>query len=205
VTMKSLAIRLSLFSVALAALQFLTAIAFPAGIPPEIVRLDAYLDSRTNIIYLGDSTLSLPAGQVTTGEILQEMLPDCSVGEIAHPAYNLDLYLHYVRYIVRSAHPPDIVIVPINMRSFSPEWDKRPGYQFEEEKKALAFGPFLSRALWRPLEVSGAFEQDDAGSAACAAEPERLSAGRSGRGQATLTGRFRTVGKSGGALSSLQS
>ena len=156
--MRKLVAGLSLFILVLAFLQVLTVVAFPVEIPPEILRLEEYLASHRNIVYLGDSTLSFPAGEVTTGTILQENLPECSVGEIAHPAYNLDLYLHYVRYIARSAHPPHIIVVPINMRSFSPEWDMRPGYQFEKEKTALTLGLFLSRVLWRPLETFGVLD-----------------------------------------------
>jgi len=155
--MRNWSIRLSIFALVLAVAQVLVAGLFPAEIPPEIVRLDAYLADGVEVIYFGDSTLTYPLGQVTTGEILQEMLPNTTVGQIAHPAYNLDLYLHYVRYILRAPRRPRVVIVPINMRSFSPEWDMRPGYQFEEEKKTLALGPVLARILARPLAILGAF------------------------------------------------
>ncbi|MFN2242025.1 MAG: lipase family protein [Anaerolineae bacterium] len=161
--MRNWSIRLSIFALVLAVAQVLVASLFPAEIPPEITRLDAYLADGVDVIYFGDSTLTYPLGQVTTGEILQEMLPNATVGQIAHPAYSLDLYLHYVRYILGSPRGrlrptrPDVIIVPINMRSFSPEWDMRPGYQFEEEKKTLALGPVLARILSRPLAIFGAF------------------------------------------------
>jgi dienelactone hydrolase len=156
--MKSLAVRLLAFILLLALLQFTVSSVFPVEIPQEILHAQKYLSDQVDIIYLGDSTLSLPAGEVTTGEILQEMLPGYTVGEVSHAAYNLDLYLHYVRYIIRSVHRPQVIIIPINMRSFSPEWDLRPGYQFEKEKKMLTLGPFFSRILSRPLETFGVFE-----------------------------------------------
>jgi len=155
--MKDFAIKLSGFTFFLVLLQILVSIVFPAEIPPEIVRLDEYLADGVDIVYFGDSTLSLPEGEVTTGEILQELLPDYVVGEISHPAYGLDLYLNYVRYIVRSNYHPDTIIVPINMRSFSPEWDMRPAYQFEGETKILTLGVPLSRMFSRPLKVFGLF------------------------------------------------
>jgi dienelactone hydrolase len=170
--MRNWTIRLSIFLLLLAVAQVLVSSLYPAEIPPEILRLDAYLADRADVIYFGDSTLTYPLGQVTTGEILQEMLPNRTVGEIAHPAYNLDLYLHYTKYILRSARGqpalsrskglrptrPRVIIMPINMRSFSPEWELRPGYQFEEVKKTLALGPLLSRILSRSLEILGAFQ-----------------------------------------------
>ena len=116
------------------------------------------MSDKVDIVYLGDSTLSFPLGEVTTGEILQEMLPAHDIGEISHPAYNLDVYLHYIRHIIRSSHRPHVVILPINMRSFSPEWDMRPGYQFEQVKKTLILGPVFSHMLSRPLKTFGFFE-----------------------------------------------
>jgi pimeloyl-ACP methyl ester carboxylesterase len=156
--MKDFAIKLSGFTFFLVLLQILVSMVFPAEIPPEIVRLDEYLADGVDIVYFGDSTLSLPEGEVTTGEILQELLPDYMVGQISYPAYGLDLYLNYVKYIVRSNHHPDTIIVPINVRSFSPEWDMRPAYQFERETKILTLGVPLSRMLFRPLKVFGLFD-----------------------------------------------
>jgi len=156
--MKTLATRASFLVLVLAILQVLTTAAFPVDLPPEILRLDADLAENASIVYLGDSTITLPAGEVTTGEILKEMLPECTVAEIAHPAYNLHLYQYYVRHIVHSANPPRVIVVPVNMRSFSPEWDRRPGYQFVEEKVVLTLGPLLSQVLWRPMQAFGGFE-----------------------------------------------
>ena len=156
--MKDFAIKLSGFTFFLVLLQILVSIVFPAEIPPEIVRLDESLADGVDIVYFGDSTLSLPEGEVTTGEILQELLPDYVVGEVSYPAYGLDSYLNYVKYIVRSNHHPDTIIVPINMRSFSPEWDMRPAYQFEKETKILTLGVPLSRMFFRPLKVFGLFD-----------------------------------------------
>ena len=158
--MRGFAVRLGAFALLLVVLQFLVSVAFPAPIPKEIVRLEEHLEAGADVIYLGDSTLLYPAGEVTTGEIVQEMLPDHRVAEVSHPAYSLDLYLSFVRYIVRQERRPRTIVLPINMRSFSPEWDRRPGYQFEKEKKVLFLGPDLARVLARPLEVLGAFEPD---------------------------------------------
>ena len=156
--MKTIAAKLAAFGLVLALLQFLVSSVFPAEIPQEVLLLDQDLSDGVDIVYLGDSTLTLPVGEVTTGEILQEMLPGHKVGEIAHPAYNLDLYLHYVRYMLRGSRRPQAIIVPVNMRSFSPEWDLRPGYQFDKVKKTLDLGLFVSRILGRPLEIFGFYE-----------------------------------------------
>jgi hypothetical protein len=77
------------------------------------VQFDRYLAEGVDVLYLGDSTLMLPVGEVTTGEILQELLPDRTIGQVAHPAYGLDLFYDYVAYMDRhggtapDAHRPD--------------------------------------------------------------------------------------------------
>lgn len=158
-------LKLSIFAAALLAAQLLIAKLYPPELPAEILRLQDYLDHNVEVIYLGDSTLTYPLDQITTAELLQELLPDYTIGQVAHPAYNLDLYRAYVDYIVRQETKPQIVIIPINLRSFSPEWDRRPGYQFEREQAVLTYGLTMAGIFYRPLAALGGFEpvisQDD--------------------------------------------
>ncbi|MGC9395368.1 MAG: lipase family protein [Anaerolineae bacterium] len=130
---------------------------FPASLPAEIVQFDRYLDQGVDVLYLGDSTLLLPFGEVTTGEILQELLPDRRVGQVAHPAYGLDLYHDYTAYVDRHGNWSTTLVLPVNLRSFSPAWDMRPAFQFEKESKILALGLPRARLFLRPLEVFGFF------------------------------------------------
>ena len=129
----------------------------PASLPEEVVRFDRYLAQGVDVLYLGNSTLILPVGEVTTGEILQELLPERQVGQVAHPAYGLDLFYDYAAYMHQHGEAPQSLVVPINLRSFSPAWDKRPAYQFEKERKVLAMGLPWARLFLRPLEVFGFF------------------------------------------------
>jgi hypothetical protein len=131
---------------------------FPASLPAEIVQFDRYLTEGVDVLYFGDSTLILPVGEVTTGEILQEFLPDRRIGQVAHPAYSLDLFYDYVVYMDRHGEWPDTLVMPVNMRSFSPAWDMRPSYQFEKERKILAMGLSSARLFLRPLEIFGFFQ-----------------------------------------------
>ena len=75
--------------------------------------------------------------------MLQDIVTEYSLREIPHPAYNLDIFLEYCKYIVKHKNRPIGIIIPINMRSFSPEWDKRPEYQFVKEKMILKGGIYL--------------------------------------------------------------
>jgi acetyl esterase/lipase len=57
----------------------------------------------------------------------------------------------------RHGGAPQTLVLPINLRSFSPAWDRRPAFQFEEEHRILTMGLPWARLLFRPLEVFGFF------------------------------------------------
>lgn len=122
-------------------------------------RLKTFLKKEKDIIYFGDSTLyTVGRGDKDKrdlGHMVDDMLPQYSVGEISHAAYHIDLYLEYCRYIVKQKYHPSIIIIPINMRSFSPDWDMRPQYQFEREKIILKGGllKHLVLMFYKPLRV----------------------------------------------------
>jgi hypothetical protein len=150
-------LKIPVFMLLLALGHGVVSMLFPPSLPAEIVEFDRYLAEGVDVLYLGDSTLMLPVGEVTTGEILQELLPDRRIGQIAHPAYGLDLFCDYVAYMDRRGTWPRTLVVPVNIRSFSPAWDMRPAYQFEKERKILALGLPWARLLFRPLEIFGYF------------------------------------------------
>ena len=150
-------VKASVFLVLLVVVHSGISMLFPASLPAEVVQFDRYLAQGVDLLYLGDSTLLLPVGEVTTGEILQELLPDRRVGQVAHPAYGLDLFYDFAAHMDRHGASPDTLVLPINLRSFSPAWDMRPAYQFEKERRILAMGLPWARLLVRPLEAFGFF------------------------------------------------
>lgn len=138
---------------------------YPAEVPEPILHFQSLLDQGAEILYFGDSTLWHPEGSQTTAAMLQELLPARKVGELSHAAYGMDVYRGYINFMLRQGYRPALVIIPINMRAFSPEWDQRPSYQFTQEKRVLALGLPLARAFGRPLNLFGGYEpaitQDD--------------------------------------------
>ncbi|MCB0208414.1 MAG: hypothetical protein KDJ52_03770 [Anaerolineae bacterium] len=156
--MRTFLIKLLIFMAVVVVLQVVTSALYPPDLPTEIMQLDHHLQTGADVIYLGDSTLMYPLGEITTGDILQEVLPDHTVGQVAHPAYNAELYRAYAGYLARQDAPPKIVIIPINLHSFSPEWDRRPTYQFESEKAVLTYGSLLSTLFYRPAATFGLFD-----------------------------------------------
>ena len=151
-------LKTSLFLVLLVVVHSGISFLFPASPPPEIVEFDRHLAQGVDLLYLGDSTLILPVGEVTTGEIVQELLPDRQVGQVAHPAYGLDVFSDYAAHMDRHGASPQTLVLPINLRSFSPAWDRRPAYQFTKVRRILAMGHPWARLLLRPLEAFGFFQ-----------------------------------------------
>lgn len=156
--MRAFVIKTLLFALIVVAGQVAIAQVRPAEIPETILQLQDHLANNTDIIYLGDSTVWYPTGSQTTAEMLQALLPEQTVGEVSHGAYHLDLYLGFAAYINSQPARPETVIIPINMRSFSPGWDQRPTYQFDEEQFVLWAGVPMAQILGTPLDVFGTFD-----------------------------------------------
>lgn len=159
--MKPFLAKLAMLLLTLLILQILVGFLYPMEIPPEIVKFRELLTNEVEILYFGDSTVWHPRGSQTIPAMLQEYLTDRTVGEISHAAYNLDLYEYYVRGLVdatvESNYRPALVIIPINLHSFSPEWDRRPEYQFAEEKQVLDYGITVARLFGRPWTIFGGY------------------------------------------------
>ncbi|MCP4154851.1 MAG: hypothetical protein GY757_44425, partial [bacterium] len=102
------------------------------------------LKEKTDIIYLGDSTIcsrgKKDSDDRCISEMVRDMLPRYSLGRVTHEAYQMDLYLEFCKYICRQKNLPSIIIIPINMRSFAPGWDMKPQFQFEKETIILRGG-----------------------------------------------------------------
>lgn len=106
-------------------------------------KIDAALKEKADVVLLGDSVLvafySQDNDKRTVSVMLQEKIPNIKLRAIDSLAYASDVYLEQVRYITRSDFKPKLVIIPINIRSFSPQWDQRFDFQFELDKLELKF------------------------------------------------------------------
>ena len=125
----------------------------------ELKLLKTYLKENVQILFIGDCTNYFcdtdDRDSRTIVEMLQDRCSQFSVRGISHAAYQMDLYLELCKYIIRLKKKPEIIIFPVNMRSFSPDWDKRPQYQFEKEKIILQEGlmSYLLSSFYKPLRV----------------------------------------------------
>ena len=146
--------KIAVFIVALVLAHVGISMLFPAPLPAEVVQFDRYLAEGVDVLYLGDSTLMLPVGEVTTGEILQELLPGRRIGQIAHPAYGSTCSrlrcLHGPHGAGRRRRPA------VNFRSFS-RHGTCVGLPVREGTPDSGDGPAPARLFLRPLEVFGFF------------------------------------------------
>lgn len=117
---------------------------------PALAKLAANYDSQlrkgAEILFLGDSVVERIAWQDidkrTIDRMLKDLLPSNKrVVCISQGAYHFNIYLNLLNLLRHMRHKPKLVILPINMRCFSPQWDLNPAWQFEEEIRALQTYP----------------------------------------------------------------
>jgi hypothetical protein len=154
ITMKEKFVKTLLFFVIIALLQMIIGPRI-TGDFKQLRQLKKYLKKPTDVLVFGDSsnwyTAKKDTDKRSISRMLRDRLPGCTVRCITHAAYHPEVYAAFCQYIVRQKNLPHIIIIPINLRAFSPEWDKEPHYQFEKEKIILKGR--LRIAFYQPLRV----------------------------------------------------
>lgn len=123
---------------------------------PNLKLFSRSLREKKEILFFGDSTLAA-AGEKDSDRrgIVEMMAGDIaprSIQGILFPAYNPEVYLEYLKHLRGCPAPPKIVIMTINLRSFSPSWDMNPRWQFEKLRIVLRATGWKFY-LYRPLQV----------------------------------------------------
>lgn len=163
--MKRFALKGLVLIVAVVLLQMAVAAVWPPRIPEEVQKLDRALEAKTDIVFFGDSTVfSSTKGDATTDSIatkLHSRLPGYSLSDVSHRAYHLGVCVDYCRRIAASRNRPKLMVVTINLRNFSPHWDMRPEWQFENIRVNLAHldNP-LFRLFHTPLSIFKVFRME---------------------------------------------
>lgn len=119
----------------------------------KISAYEAVMQQKPDIVLFGSSVEKHRAPKDQDRRTLHEILADSlarplKVQPISGGAFHLELYEGFIEHILRHYDFSGVLIIPINLRSFSPEWHQRPEYQFEQEKLILRegryWGGFLS-------------------------------------------------------------
>jgi len=132
--------------------------------PDFVHRLRRAFAAGPDILWLGDSVL-INAGpadenQPALPDMLRRWFPDRFVVGMGWPALHMGIYRAVCRDAVRQKAGVKAVIVPINLRSFSPEWNLRPGYQFETWRVLLQHDNLWLRVFFKPLCVFRAVDAE---------------------------------------------
>jgi len=125
--------------------------------------LDDLLSTKADVLYFGDSTNnSYDASdndRRTISAMLDSLVPSLRIDGVAGTGYSTDLFLEFCYYLIEKVNHPKAVVMPVNLRLFSPFVDLDPNYRFRREKDLLR-SQFAYFVFWRPLEI---FQSDLAG------------------------------------------
>jgi hypothetical protein len=117
----------------------------------KISEFEATLSERPDVILFGSSVNKhIPQSDKDRRyihQMLADTLPNVRVMGVSGGAYHLELYQAFIDNLIAEKKFKGTLIIPINLRSFSPEWDIRPEYQFEPEKLVLRKGRYWGGVL----------------------------------------------------------
>jgi len=105
---------------------------------PEICR---YIKSKNEVavVLFGDSVSKRVAGEDIDKRTLQEIIEKelftrkISANYFSGKGFHLRLFRHFVSAMQKNDKKPWLIVIPVNMRCFSPQWIYHPHWQFETE------------------------------------------------------------------------
>lgn len=90
--------------------------------PPRVLLLGDSVAERVSWNDYDDRTLA---------EFVTINLKDqTDVAAVSYGGFTLNIFYHLVLALEKMKHKPELVVLPINMRNFSPQWDLEPTWQF---------------------------------------------------------------------------
>ena len=93
--------------------------------------------NHPKLLIFGDSV----AEWVARDDVLQKTLKELFIEQgrnfadtfvVSGRAFHTEIYFQYCRVLSKLPIPPRLVLIPINLRSFSPSWDLNPEFQYLE-------------------------------------------------------------------------
>jgi hypothetical protein len=112
---------------------------------------------HVSILHFGDSVARHVAAadrdRRTLPAMLQDRMGDVRIGTSQGDGSSMELYEAFVRYVAGREGRPARVLIPINLRSLSQEFDPRPEYQFRSDRLRLRFGDEVALGLEKPLSL----------------------------------------------------
>lgn len=125
--------------------------------PQEVSLFKSYLNKNTEIIYFGDSSATSYSYQDRNKGSIQTFLADnlkeYQIGAITHPAYMMDTFEKYIKYLTKNNQAVKIIVITVNLRSFSKEIEENPMNQFRKVKFFLEYPSSLLNILYQPMSA----------------------------------------------------
>lgn len=113
---------------------------------PILLEISNTLSNKNECIMFGSSVNKHVDSEDTDRRAISEMVDSLSdrykVTTVSRLSASFENYFNYLDYSVRIGNVPKVVIVPVNIRSFNPEWALRPEYiaLAAQEKIFLQYG-----------------------------------------------------------------
>ena len=148
------------FAVLVVALHLLVTFYIYPPTPAELVG-DDHLDTldalhkamardMNTIVYFADSVNFCYAptdrDQRRVSDMMMDHVAGLSLCTVDHKAYHLGIYRAALAYLERMKWHPAVVVLPVNLRSFTTHWTLRPSWQFVDLQRW-----FLHDSLWYPV------------------------------------------------------
>lgn len=95
--------------------------------------LQTFNKQQIDVLYFGDSSIRFAGSRDTnkTGiDLLFQAKSGLTVCTIANPGFSAVIYSEYVRLLDKTKYKPKLVIIPINLRSFTGSSIRRPALNF---------------------------------------------------------------------------
>lgn len=99
-------------------------------------------DRAPPVLLLGDSVSERVSNTDQDVRNLAEMVEQklgstTATLSISGTGYHMGVFEAFIRCLGKTRHRPALVVLPINLRSYSPQWDRDPRYQYDEEIQAV--------------------------------------------------------------------
>ena len=128
---------------------------------PEAVRkLRGVLDVDPDVVLMCDSSdwwvSPEDRDERAISEILDGLLPSIRVVGNSGKAYHMELFGECAEYAVRRDKTPRVLIVAVNLRSFTVSWRRHPGWEYADARWRLRggrAGELVDVFAGRPLRV----------------------------------------------------
>lgn len=148
---------------------------------PELQKLVSAFDrpsAQPLGLYFGDSVSlrisSFDQDKRPLPEILGEELKACThLIAVPHSAYHAKVYRGLLTALRKMSAKPEFVVIPINPRSFSPQWDLEPSWQFDEELECIANYVHTGTIapVFRKMDLESGYEAFDSAPVAVKGSP----------------------------------